>query len=60
MFEYSGGNYNDIILQIKKDLLDIIPEYMVPRNIKIIENMPMNINGKIDRKRLMEENIINI
>lgn len=60
LFEYSGGNYNDIILQIKKDLLDIIPEYMVPRNIKIIENMPMNINGKIDRKRLMEENIINI
>ncbi|RDY24266.1 amino acid adenylation domain-containing protein [Romboutsia maritimum] len=40
---------------IKKDLGKFIPSYMIPRNIKIIDEMPTNINGKIDRKKLMEE-----
>ncbi|MGL4849592.1 MAG: D-alanine--poly(phosphoribitol) ligase subunit DltA [Clostridium sp.] len=42
-------------MAIKKELGEYIPGYMVPRNIKIIEEFPTNINGKIDRKRLMEE-----
>lgn len=42
-------------IRIKKDLEKFIPNYMVPRNIKIIEEFPTNINGKIDRKKLMEE-----
>lgn len=42
-------------VRIKKDLEKFIPNYMVPRNIKIIEEFPTNINGKIDRKKLMEE-----
>jgi D-alanine--poly(phosphoribitol) ligase subunit 1 len=28
---------------------------MVPRNIKIIDQFPTNINGKIDRKKLLEK-----
>lgn len=42
-------------IKIKKELGELIPSYMVPRNIKIIKKFPTNVNGKIDRKRLMEE-----
>ena len=41
---------------IKKELGKYIPSYMIPRTIKIIDEFPTNINGKIDRKKLMEEN----
>lgn len=40
---------------IKNELKKLIPSYMIPRNIKILENFPLNTNGKIDRKKLMEE-----
>ena len=39
--------------QIKKDLSLKIPEYMIP-SIKIIEDFPLNHNGKIDVKKLKE------
>ena len=41
-------------IAIKKELANLIPSYMVPRNIKIIKEFPTNVNGKIDRKRLVE------
>lgn len=42
-------------ISIKKELGKLIPSYMVPRNIKVIKQFPTNINGKIDRKKLLEE-----
>lgn len=42
-------------IAIKKELGTLIPSYMVPRNIKIIKEFPTNVNGKIDRKKLLEE-----
>lgn len=42
-------------LLIKGELKKYIPKYMIPRNIKVISEFPLNANGKIDRKRLMEE-----
>ena len=42
-------------IAIKKELGELIPSYMVPRNIKIIKQFPTNVNGKIDRKKLLEE-----
>jgi D-alanine--poly(phosphoribitol) ligase subunit 1 len=42
-------------IAIKKELETLIPSYMVPRNIKIVKSFPVNVNGKIDRKKLMEE-----
>ncbi len=42
-------------LLIKNKLKKYIPSYMIPRNIKVINGFPLNANGKIDRKRLMEE-----
>ena len=40
---------------IKDELKKYIPSYMIPRNIKVIKEFPINTNGKIDRKKLMEE-----
>ncbi|MEG0132927.1 MAG: D-alanine--poly(phosphoribitol) ligase subunit DltA [Clostridium sp.] len=44
---------NSII--IKNELKKYIPSYMIPRNIKVLKEFPINTNGKIDRKKLMEE-----
>lgn len=42
-------------IEIKKELKEKVPSYMVPRKIVILDQFPMNINGKIDRKKLTEE-----
>ena len=39
---------------ILEKLKHILPEYMIPI-IKIIKNIPLNLNGKIDEKKLLEE-----
>ena len=39
---------------IKTELKKHIPIYMIPKTIKIIERLPINKNGKIDRKALSE------
>ncbi len=48
---------NDLALigSIKKQLADRLPDYMVPRKIVFKEAMPMNPNGKVNRKKLQEE-----
>ncbi len=49
-------NNEDITAKlIKTALKEKLPAYMVPKNIKFIENMPMTANGKIDRKKLEAE-----
>jgi D-alanine--poly(phosphoribitol) ligase subunit 1 len=41
-------------LDISDDINKIVPTYMVPRKIVILERLPKNQNGKIDRKQLKE------
>ena len=38
---------------LRERLCERIPAYMVPRRIKVIEEMPLTSNGKIDRKQLV-------
>ena len=45
------SNINKNVLEIKKDLAKKIPEYMRP-SIIILEEFPINRNGKIDVERL--------
>lgn len=42
-------------LKIKEELKEYIPTYMIPKNIKVLKEFPVNNNDKIDRKKLMEE-----
>jgi amino acid adenylation domain-containing protein len=39
--------------ELKERLKKLVPMYMVPARIKIIEKMPLTVNGKIDRDRLV-------
>jgi acyl-CoA synthetase (AMP-forming)/AMP-acid ligase II len=32
-----------------------LPRYMVPEDIVFVETMPLNANGKIDRKELLKQ-----
>ncbi|MDC1174979.1 amino acid adenylation domain-containing protein [Bacteriovoracaceae bacterium] len=41
--------------EIKKSLKNLLPPYMIPRKIRVLEVLPKNANGKIDRKALMLE-----
>ncbi|MBU3160704.1 D-alanine--poly(phosphoribitol) ligase subunit DltA [Clostridium frigoris] len=45
----------NIILAVKNFLRNLLPSYMIPRKIKVISVLPMNANGKIDRKKILEE-----
>lgn len=39
---------------IKVELKKVLPEYMIPKIIEILESIPINNNGKYDRKKLKE------
>lgn len=39
---------------IKNELKKLVPSYMIPKKIIIVEQFPLNTNGKVDRKKLME------
>ena len=36
-------------------MLETLPRYMVPGRIEILDSLPVNINGKIDRRALMAQ-----
>ncbi|MGR3622357.1 amino acid adenylation domain-containing protein [Pseudophaeobacter sp.] len=38
--------------QIRQQLGQVLPPYMVPRRIEVMDRMPLTSNGKIDRKSL--------
>lgn len=42
-------------IELKKQLKERIPSYMVPKRIVPLEKFPLNTNGKIDRKQLLED-----
>ena len=44
---------NDLdIFSVKQELLKHVPNYMVPKTIIKLNEIPLTKNGKIDRKRL--------
>lgn len=53
---YVQRNSNEITpADLKDDLLDIIPSYMIPQFWETYDKLPRNVNGKIDRKSLSEQ-----
>ena len=43
------------ILDLEKKLRNLLPEYMVPNHYEKMDTMPLNLNGKIDRKILQDK-----
>jgi acyl-coenzyme A synthetase/AMP-(fatty) acid ligase len=48
---YSGNVENDTLKNMIKNKL---PSYMIPQKIIKMDSLPINANGKIDRKKLKE------
>lgn len=46
--------------EIRKFLSLSLPEYMVPQYYERISSIPVNINGKVDKKKLQKPEIINM
>ncbi|RYP40686.1 hypothetical protein DL767_001544 [Monosporascus sp. MG133] len=40
------------VSQIREELQALLPSYMIPARIVVIDQMPLNANGKVDRKEL--------
>lgn len=44
----------DRSIDINNELSKLLPSYMIPKSIKVLNKLPINNNGKIDRKALNE------
>ena len=42
-------------LKIRESLIKELPNYMRPKKIFFLKNMPLNSNGKIDRRELLNK-----
>lgn len=43
------------VIELKKELKELLPDYMIPKKIIFKDSFPTNSNGKIDRKALAAE-----
>src|SRR5690606_9107838 len=43
---------HDTATALRSALADTLPDYMVPTQIMLLDTLPLNSNGKIDRKAL--------
>lgn len=41
--------------EIREELSTTLPNYMVPTRVVVVEEFPLNANGKVDRKQLAEQ-----
>ncbi|KAF5614756.1 enniatin synthase [Fusarium sp. NRRL 52700] len=42
-------------LQVRERLQSLLPSYMIPSSIVVLDQMPLNPNGKVDRKELARQ-----
>ena len=43
-----------LLVKSEKYLSDKLPEFMIPEKMIQVEEIPLNPNGKVDRKRLLD------
>lgn len=55
----AGGDHEKCINIIKEDIAQKLPVYSLPKNIVVLSELPLSINGKVDRKavkvRILDE-----
>jgi len=44
----------DLAKRIKKKIAQELPQYMIPARIETVKDLPVNINGKLDRSALLK------
>lgn len=49
---------NEIIQDLDDKLLKLLPEYMIPQRLVRSENIPLNSNGKIDRRQVLCDSLL--
>ena len=49
-----------LIREIRNELSEILPGYMIPSFIILIDFLPLNNNGKVDKKRLPEPSSVDV
>jgi len=49
-----GTDNSEVTTDIRNDLKQILPDYMIPTTFHTVEELPKNANGKIDRVKLAE------
>ncbi|HEX3045902.1 MAG TPA: amino acid adenylation domain-containing protein, partial [Bacillota bacterium] len=52
--EISAESAKDAVTEIRNYLLTRLPDYMVPSRMVFLKELPLNPNGKVDQKKLME------
>ena len=50
--DHTETDSTERILQIRKQLQQVLPVYMIPDRIEFINSMPLNAHGKIDKEHL--------
>ncbi|RWA07195.1 hypothetical protein EKO27_g7918 [Xylaria grammica] len=48
----AGSHSRQFVSRIRENLQASLPSYMIPARIVVIDHMPVNANGKVDRKEL--------
>ncbi len=52
--QYNWITVEKLIQKIKSELASILPQYMVPTRIILVDNFPLTTNGKLDRNALLK------
>jgi amino acid adenylation domain-containing protein len=55
---HRGGSRDQTGSQLRSFLKERLPEYMVPNDVVVLEEMPLNPNGKTDRNVLLSMDIL--
>ena len=57
---YAIANAGDVVTgeRLREQLRQVLPDYMVPTKLILLEKLPLTANGKVDRKALPDANAI--
>lgn len=54
IYAYIVSNRKDVILKVRQTLIAKLPTYMVPASMKLIDQIPVTSNGKLNKRALPE------